>query len=170
MFIDKYFRQAFLAVSVVAASFLVTIDAHSSSSRAAAFVMNYDNVTDDEVISIYKDAYTKSGFNFFRQTKRRFAERKDVAFITSLEFEFPIPNYPSKKNGYVIYAIWCGQWRDGSHSHCSVSLDTVFVGGKDYTDDEREIARAQLELAHSKAREIIKEKLGKSFPSELSRY
>jgi hypothetical protein len=162
MFVNKFFRQGCLAVSALAALFLVTIDAQSK--REEAFSIDYENVTEDQLIPIYIDAYTKSGFNFLRQTKQTLIARKNPAFMTSVEFEFPVPSYPSKKNGSVIYAVYCDQWRDGSHDSCSIFLKIIFVGGKDYTDEEEAIARAQLRSAHLKAGVIIKEKLGKSFP------
>jgi hypothetical protein len=159
----KLCRPIFIGISLIALLYSPIANAKREIAGEGASYLHYENMTENQLITVYKDAYTKSGFNFLKQVQRLSASTQPT-FITNLEFELPIPNRADKAYGSLVFSVSCSQWKDGSHPSCAISFDTFYSYEKNYTNEEEINARANIRAAHLKACDVIKEKLGKSFP------
>lgn len=148
--------------SVVA---IVTMGATMSTGvegRPLVASADYENVSFDELISVYKKAYAEAGFELKEQTiiKR---EARDGKKTTSLIFEYPNTDHPRMAKGVVSFLVVSPQSASQNCTPCSV-YPQVFGGGALIQYDLEDYGRfmERMTAARARADEQIKMKLGKN--------
>lgn len=155
-----HLRNWWCVLAIVVGLTGVQMNAEATASREAPRV-EYDNVKSTELLSVYKQAYAEAGFRLKKQTTRK--ERG--AEVINLEFEFPIPQHPRKKNGVVAFRIDIMHLAKSSNCWCSVTRVDFSVPYEGYaTTEEMRIAESAMDPADQKATAYIRRKLGKSLP------
>ena len=125
---------------------------------------NYDNVTFNELVSVYKQAYAEAGFAFKSQTTQN-AKLPGRSNFTELVFEFANPDYPHRNKAVPIFKIMSTASGDQVCAPCS--MYTVTLAGYLSGYDEQDYAAfgEKIIAAHRKALEQVRVKLGRSVQS-----
>lgn len=133
----------------------------ATEGRPLVACTDYENVSLDELVSAYKQAYTEAGFEFKKQTILKEAEREGRNI--ELIFEYPNPDYPQKGKGVVSFNIVLPTSANQNCTPCHV-YPQVFGGGALLQYDLLEYGEFMERLisADLKANEQIRKKLGKS--------
>lgn len=142
----------------VIVTLVVTIGA--AEGRPLVASTDYENVSLDELVSVYAQAYTEAGFEFKKQTILKAAGREDRKL--ELIFEYPNPDYPQKGKGVVSFNIVSASASQNC-TPCYV-YPQVFGGAALLQYDSSEYGKfmERLMSADLKANEQIRKKLGKS--------
>jgi hypothetical protein len=122
---------------------------------------DYDNVGFDELISVYKQAYTEAGFRFKEQATR---EEKGVggSNITRLVFEFSVPEYPKRKAAVASFVVIWPQSENRKCAPCSVHREIFGADFAAYDSAEWAIVQPKMDAADLEANTQIRNRLGKS--------